>query len=84
VLAIGHTLRAHEALGRSDALSGFLEVLHRLFEYGVFVGCDKSIRVGGILRSPNYFTFSSDFPSQRREVAGRVPGYVLRVLWSHL
>jgi hypothetical protein len=26
VLAIGHTLRAHKALGCPDALSGFLEV----------------------------------------------------------
>jgi hypothetical protein len=38
VLAIGHALRAHQVLGRSDALSGFLEVIHRLFEDGVFVG----------------------------------------------
>jgi hypothetical protein len=67
-----------------DALAGFLEVVHRLFEDGVFVGHDKSIRVGGILRSPNYFTFSSEFPSQRLKVAGRVPDYVLRVLRAHL
>ena len=46
VLAIGHTLRAHEALGRPDALPGFLEVLQRLFEDGVFVCHDKSIRTG--------------------------------------
>jgi hypothetical protein len=38
ILAIGHALGAHEALGRPDALPGFLEVLHRLFEDGVFVG----------------------------------------------
>jgi hypothetical protein len=38
------TLRAHEALSRLDALSGFLEVVHRLFENGVFVGHDRSIR----------------------------------------
>jgi hypothetical protein len=38
VLAIGHILRAHEALGRPDTLPGFLEVVHRLFEDGVFVG----------------------------------------------
>jgi hypothetical protein len=38
VLAFGHTLRAHKALSRPDALSGFLEVVHRLFENGVFVG----------------------------------------------
>jgi hypothetical protein len=56
VLAIGHALRVHEALSLSDALSGFLEVVHRLFEYGVFVGHDKSIPVG-ILRPPYWFTF---------------------------
>jgi hypothetical protein len=50
VLAIGHALRTHEALSRPDALSGFLEVIHRLFEDGVFVGHDKSIRTS-ILRS---------------------------------
>jgi hypothetical protein len=38
ILAIGHALRAHEALSRSDALSGFLEVVHRLFQDAVFVG----------------------------------------------
>jgi hypothetical protein len=38
VLAIGHTLRAHEALGRPYTLAGFLEVVHRLFEDLVFVG----------------------------------------------
>jgi hypothetical protein len=38
VLAIGHALRAHEALSRPDALPGFLEVVHRLIEDGVFVG----------------------------------------------
>jgi hypothetical protein len=43
VLAIGHTLRAHKALGCPDALSGFLEVVHRLFEDGAFVGHDRSI-----------------------------------------
>ena len=48
VLAIDHTLRAHEALGRPYALSGFLEVIHRLFEDGVFVGHDRSIRTSGI------------------------------------
>ena len=44
VLAIGHTLRAHEALSRPYALPGFLEVVHRLFENGIFVGHEKSIR----------------------------------------
>ncbi len=83
VLAISHTLRAHEALSRPDALSGFLEVIHRLFEDGVFVGHDKSIRVG-IIRSPDYCVFSREFPYQRLEVAGRAPGNVLRVLGTHL
>jgi hypothetical protein len=56
VLATGHVLRAHEALGRPDALSGFLEVVHRLIEDGVFVSHDLSIRVG-IVRSPDCFAF---------------------------
>ena len=38
VLALGHTLGAHEALSSSYALPGFLEVLHRLVEDGVFGG----------------------------------------------
>jgi hypothetical protein len=59
VLTIGHTLRAHEALGCPDAPSGFLEVIHRLFEDGVFVGHDRIIRVG-ILRSPDCFAFSRE------------------------
>jgi hypothetical protein len=59
ILAIGHALRAHEALGPPDALSCFLEVIHRLFEDGVFVGHDQNIRVG-ILRSPDYFAFSCE------------------------
>jgi hypothetical protein len=42
--AIGHTLRAHEALGRPDALPGFLEVVHRLYENGLFAGHHRSIR----------------------------------------
>jgi hypothetical protein len=44
VLTFGHALRAHEALGCPDSLPGFLEVIHRLLEDGVFVGHDKSIR----------------------------------------
>jgi hypothetical protein len=59
VLAFGHTLRAHEALSRPDALPSFLEVVHRLFEDGVFVGHDRSIRVG-ILRSLDCFAFSRE------------------------
>jgi hypothetical protein len=52
VLAIGHALRAHEALSRPDTLPSFHEVVHRLFEDGVFVGHERSIRVA-ILRSRN-------------------------------
>jgi hypothetical protein len=59
VLAICHTLRAHETLSRTYALSGFIEVVHSLFENGVFVGHDQSIRVG-ILRSPDCFAFSRE------------------------
>jgi hypothetical protein len=60
VLAVGHTLRAHEALSRSDALSGFLEVVHRLFEYGVFDGHERSIRISSVVRSPHYSAFSCE------------------------
>jgi hypothetical protein len=60
VLAFGHALRAHEALGRPYAPSGFLEVVHRLFEDGVFVGHDKSIRASGSLRSPDCFAPSRE------------------------
>jgi hypothetical protein len=59
VLAIGHALRTHEALGRPDALAGFLEVVHSLFEDGVFFGHDRSIGVG-ILRSLDYFALSRE------------------------
>jgi hypothetical protein len=55
VLAIGHTLRAHEALGRPDALSGFLEIVHRLFKEGVFVGRTRRIRTLSIFRLLNSF-----------------------------
>ncbi len=83
ILTFGHALRAHQALGRPDALPGFLEVVHSLFENGVFIGHDRSIRAG-IIRSLDYCIFTCELPYQRREVAGCVPGYVLRVLWSHL
>jgi hypothetical protein len=46
VLTIGHALRTHEALSRPDTLSGFLEVVHRLFEDGVFVSPGQCIRAG--------------------------------------
>jgi hypothetical protein len=59
VLAIGHALRTHEALGSPDALAGFLEVVHSLFEDGVFFGHDRSIGVG-ILRSLDYFALSRE------------------------
>jgi hypothetical protein len=39
-------VRAHEALGRPDTLPSLLEVVHHLFENGVFVGHDQSIRTG--------------------------------------
>jgi hypothetical protein len=60
VLTIGHTLRAHEALSCPDALPGFLEVVHSLFEEGVFFGHDRSIRTGSVLRSVDYFAFSRE------------------------
>jgi hypothetical protein len=56
VLTIRHALRAHEALGRPDTLPGFLEVVHCLFEDGIFVSHDQSIRAG-VLRSLDCFAF---------------------------
>ena len=50
VLAIGHAQRAHEALSRPDALPGFLEVVQSLFEDGIFIGHDRSIRTSGMFR----------------------------------
>jgi hypothetical protein len=67
VLAIGHTLRAHEALSRPYALPGFLEVVHRLFEDGVFVSHDQSIRTSGSLRSLDCFAFSRGHPYMFRD-----------------
>jgi hypothetical protein len=46
----------HVAVSCPDALSGFLEVAHRLFENGVFVCHDKSIRISSVLRSVDCFT----------------------------
>jgi hypothetical protein len=66
VLAIGHALRAQEALGRPDTLRGFLEVVHRFFEDGAIVGHDGSIRVG-ILRSPDCFACSGERAEYERE-----------------
>ena len=45
VLAIGHALGAHEALGRPDALSGFLEVVHRLFGGQCLYACRRCAEV---------------------------------------
>jgi hypothetical protein len=70
VLAFGHALRAHEALSCSDALPGFLEVVHRLFEDGVFICHDRSIRTGSILRSLDYFVFfdeQAEYERKRKE-----------------
>jgi hypothetical protein len=66
VLTIGHTLRAHEALGRPDALPGFLEVVQRFFDHGIFVGHDRSIRTGGI-RSLDAFIFCRENPYMFRD-----------------
>jgi hypothetical protein len=60
VLTIGHSLGTHEALERPDALSGFPEVVHRLFEDGVFVGHDRNIRISSVLRSVDYLAFSRE------------------------
>ena len=59
-------VRAHEALGRPDALPSFLEVIHRLFEDGVFFGHDKSIRTSGI-RSLDAFVFCRENPFMFRD-----------------
>jgi hypothetical protein len=66
VLTIGQALRAHEALSRPYALCGFFEVDHGLFEDGVFVGHDQSIRVG-ILRSLDCFAFFRENPYMFRD-----------------
>jgi hypothetical protein len=73
VLAFGHTLRAHEALGSPYALPGFPEVIHRLFEDGVFVGYDQSIRMGGVLRSLDCFAFLTRAPLQAPRGRGSCP-----------
>ena len=43
VLALPHAMRAHEVLSCSAALTGFFEVIQRLFEDGVFVGHEERI-----------------------------------------
>ena len=40
------------------------------------------LRVGKLIGSVSLQ--GRELPYQRREVAGRVPGYVLRALWAHL
>jgi hypothetical protein len=64
VFAIGHALRAHEALSCPDTLSGFLEVVYRFFEDSVFVSHDQSIRVG-ILRRVGEPGYPSRSPNPR-------------------
>jgi hypothetical protein len=66
VLAIRHALRAHEALCRPDALTGFLEVVHCLVKEGVFVGHDRSIRID-IFRLLDCFAFSRWHPYTFRD-----------------
>jgi hypothetical protein len=61
VLAYRHALRLDRALGCPGALGGFLEVIHRLFEYGVFVGHNLSIWVG-MLRELDCFALSRARP----------------------
>jgi hypothetical protein len=73
VLAIGHTMRTHEALSRPDALPGFLEVVHRLFEDGVFVSHERSIRAGSVLRSLDCFAFLTRAPLQAPRGRGSCP-----------
>jgi hypothetical protein len=75
VLAISHTLRAHQALGCPDTLPGFLEVVHRLFEDGVFVGHTPSIRVG-IPRLPDRFAFSRERAEYERKGKEKRAGVV--------
>jgi hypothetical protein len=66
ILAIGHALGAHQALSRSDALTCFLEVVHRLFDDGGFVGHDRNIRVG-ILRRVGGSGYPSGCPGPHYE-----------------
>jgi hypothetical protein len=83
VRCFGHGERrrkAHEAMGRPDALSGFLEVVHRLFENGVFVSHDRSIRISSVLRSLDCSAFSASTPPPRysgREADLELPPQVI-------
>ena len=69
VLAIGHALRAHEALSRPDALPGLLEVVHRLFEDGVFVGHERKYtsRHPPITRSLAFSCEQAEYERKRKE-----------------
>jgi hypothetical protein len=67
VLAIGHTLGAHEALGCPDELPSSLEVVHRLVKDGVFVSHDRSIRSGDIIRSLDCLAFFRENPYMFRD-----------------
>jgi hypothetical protein len=84
VLAIGHALRAHEALSRSDALAGLPEVVHRPFENGVFVGHDGSIRAPGGRARANQ-TLGDPYPhGQEKSMLRRVPFVSARAVRSKL
>ena len=57
-LYVGPDLRAREALGHPDATSCFFEVVHRLFEDGVFVCHEENILT--LVRSYPWSLFCSD------------------------
>src|SRR5215208_4483107 len=61
-------------------LSGFLEVVHRLFENGVFVSHDRSIRISSVLRSPRLFRLLPRAPAPQLLGLGvyRLHGRALR------
>jgi hypothetical protein len=61
VLAIGHTLRAHEALGCPDALPGFLEVVHRLFEAYVEHALAPTLEAGRVMIMDNLPTHKPNY-----------------------
>jgi hypothetical protein len=59
-------------LGRPEALPGFVEVVHRLFEDGVFVGHDQSIRLC-IYRSLDCFSCSGERAEYERKRKEKPP-----------
>ena len=75
ILAFGHALGAHEALGSPDALSGLLEVFHRLFEDGVFVGYDRSIWLDSIIPRVDRPGYPSGCPGLHNALG--------RALWTY-